>query len=40
MRLNNGLSLIAEAQYRETVSNDIRIQYERMQYLLGVRWEY
>jgi tetratricopeptide (TPR) repeat protein len=39
MRLRKGLSLIAEAQYRETVSNDIRIQYERMQYLLGVRWE-
>jgi hypothetical protein len=38
-RLREGLSLIAEAQYRETVSNDIRIQYERMQYLLGVRWE-
>ena len=39
MRLARGLSLIAEAQYRETESNDIRIQYERSQYLLGVRWE-
>ena len=39
MRLTRGLSLIAEARYRETVSNDIRIQYERNQYLLGVRWE-
>ncbi len=33
------LSLAAEATYRETVSNDPRIQYERNQYLLGVRWE-
>jgi len=39
MQLTRGLSLIAEARYRETVSNDTRIQYERKQYLLGVRWE-
>ncbi len=32
------LSLVAEARLKETVSNDIRIQYDRMQYLLGVRW--
>ena len=33
------LSLVAEASYRETVSNDIRIQHKRNQYTLGVRWE-
>ena len=33
------LSLIAEGRYRETASNDIRIQYERTQYMLGVRWQ-
>jgi len=38
-RLTEHLSLAAEAVYRETVSNDTRIQYERRQYLLGVRWE-
>ena len=38
-RLTRRLSLVAEARYRETVSNDVRIQYERNQYLLGVRWE-
>ncbi|MGB5489318.1 MAG: tetratricopeptide repeat protein [Woeseiaceae bacterium] len=38
-RMTRNLSLVAEASYRETVSNDTRIQYERMQYILGVRWE-
>jgi len=38
-RIWRGLSLFAEARYRETVSNDTRIQYERNQYLIGVRWE-
>ena len=33
------LSLIAEARFRETVSNDLRIRYDRSQYLLGVLWE-
>ncbi len=33
------LSLVGEARYRETVSNDTRIQYERNQFTLGVRWE-
>lgn len=37
--LTERLSLVAEAIYRETVSTDTRIQYERRQYLLGVRWE-
>ena len=38
-RMTRNLSLVLEGRYRETVSNDIRIQYERTQYLLGVRWE-
>ena len=33
------LSFVAEAIFRETVSNDIRIQYDRSQYVIGVRWE-
>lgn len=37
-QMSRHLSLVAEARYRETVSNDIRIQYERIQYVLGVRW--
>lgn len=37
-RMTRGLSLVAEARYRETVSNDIRIQYERMEYMLGILW--
>ena len=39
-RLTTRLSLVAEASYRETVSNDTRIQYERYQYILGVRWQH
>jgi len=39
-RLTPRLSLVAEASYRETVSNDIRIQYERYQYMLGLRWQH
>ena len=38
-RLTRRFSLVAEARHREVVSNDIRIQYERAQYVLGVRWE-
>lgn len=38
-KMTRHLSLIAEARYRETVSNDTRIQYERNQYVLGIRWE-
>jgi hypothetical protein len=33
------LSLVGEARYRQTVSNDIRIQYDRTLYSLGIRWE-
>jgi hypothetical protein len=38
-RMTQHLSLVAEARYRETESNDIRIQYGRNQYSLGVRWQ-
>ena len=33
------LSLVAEVLHREVVSNDIRIQYDRTRYLLGIRWQ-
>ena len=39
-RMTRHFSLVAEARLREVVSNDIRIQYARMQYALGIRWEY
>jgi len=39
-RVWRNFSLVAEANYRETVSNDTRIQYERNQYTLGLRWEH
>lgn len=32
------LSLVVEANYREAASNDLRIQYDRGQFALGVRW--
>lgn len=38
-RMTQSLSLVAAAHYKETVSNDTRIQYERNQFLLGVRWQ-
>ena len=38
-RMTRHLTLIGEARYNETGSNDTRIQYERNQYTLGVRWE-
>lgn len=38
-RMTSHLSLVGEGRYRETVSNDTRIQYERSQFILGVRWE-
>jgi len=37
-RITGQLSLVAKASYRETVSNDTRIQYERNMYSLGIRW--
>lgn len=38
-RFTRNLSLFAEVRHREVVSNDIRIQYDRTGYALGVRWE-
>ena len=38
-RITRSWSIVAEARQREVVSNDIRIQYDRTQYVLGVRWE-
>jgi len=38
-RMTKQLSLVGEAIYRETDSNDLRIQYQREQFTLGVRWE-
>ena len=37
--MRRSLRLVAEVRYREVVSNDTRIAYERMQYALSVRWE-
>ena len=39
-RVTRQLSLVAEARFREVVSNDVRIQYQRALYSLGVRWEW
>jgi len=38
-RMTHHLSLVGEARLYEVVSNDIRIQYDRSQYVLGIRWE-
>ena len=38
-RMTRHLSLVGQVRFRETVSNDIRIQYERTQFIFGVRWE-
>jgi len=38
-RVTRNISIVAEAELRERVSNDIRIQYDRSRYLIGVRWE-
>ena len=39
-RMTRGLSLVGRARYRETVSNDLRIQYERWEFILGVLWQH
>jgi len=39
-RISDHFDIVAEARYFETVSNDIRIQFERNQYLLGLRWQH
>jgi len=38
-RLTQYLTLIGEAGFRETVSNDTRIQYARNLYSLSIRWD-
>jgi hypothetical protein len=38
-RMTLSLSLVFEARLREKVSNDIRIAYDRNQYVLGIRWQ-
>ena len=38
-QMTRHLSLFGTARYRETISNDTRIQYERNQFTLGVLWE-
>ena len=38
-RFTRNLSVFAEVRHREVVSNDIRVQYDRTGYALGVRWE-
>jgi len=39
-RMTRRFSLFAGVEYREVVSNDIRIQYDRMQYVLGLRYDH
>lgn len=34
------LSLVGEYAYKEVVSNDIRIQYDRSQFMLSLQWNY
>jgi tetratricopeptide (TPR) repeat protein len=38
-RISRQFSLVGKFDYRETVSNDTRIQYQRNTVSLGVRWE-
>ena len=38
-RMTPSLSLVLEAAFRERVSNDTRIAYERSQYVFGIRWQ-
>ena len=39
-RMTRGLSIVAEGQYREVAANDTRLQYERTQFMIGVRWQH
>jgi tetratricopeptide (TPR) repeat protein len=34
------LTLMLQYEYRDIVSNDTRIAYDRAQYVLGIRWDY
>lgn len=38
-RMTRHLSLLGELQFRDSVSNDTRIDYSRTQFIIGVRWE-
>lgn len=38
-RMTRNLSLVFEAEYHEQESNDERIDYDRNQFVLGVRWQ-
>jgi len=38
-RITPSWTVFLEARHKETVSNDIRIQYDRTRYSIGVRWE-
>lgn len=38
-RITPRFSVYLEGRHKETVSNDIRIQYDRSQYFIGVRWD-
>lgn len=37
-KMTESLDIVAEYSLRETASNDTRIQYDRNQYLVGLRW--
>jgi tetratricopeptide (TPR) repeat protein len=39
-RVKPRLSVFLGGRHKETVSNDIRIQYDRSQYSIGVRWDH
>lgn len=38
-RMAHSLTLVGEVRYDDVASNDTRLAYNRMQYVLGVRWE-
>jgi len=38
-RITRHLSIFTDARFHEIVSNDLRIQYDRTEYVLGVRWD-
>lgn len=38
-RMTRRLSLVLEADYRDQVSTDARIEYDRTRYSLGIRWQ-
>ncbi|MDH3337460.1 MAG: hypothetical protein OEM76_06510 [Gammaproteobacteria bacterium] len=38
-RITKNLSIVAEAEYRETASTDTRIAYDRIWYSIGVVWQ-